>query len=149
MVVWRLSPDAPPNPKTGAAITCTFHLKDGADWQYQTAIPQSVDTQGNVTLYGEASGYGELSTLFGDVQGGPVLTVSQAGIQLPVHQTALDYEGSFRATTFPDSFQWLFYGGREPVVPPGGDASARWPLQHGGGAPHPGYRRSRPVADGG
>ena len=122
MVVWRLSPDAPPNPKTGAAITCTFHLKDGADWQYQTAIPQSVDTQGNVTLYGEASGYGELSTLFGDVQGGPVLTVSQAGIQLPVHQTALDYEGSFRATTFPDSFQWLFYGGGEPVVPPGGDA---------------------------
>lgn len=78
--------------------------------------------QGNVTLYGEASGYGELSTLFGDVQGGPVLTVSQAGIQLPVHQTALDYEGSFRATTFPDSFQWLFYGGGEPVVPPGGDA---------------------------
>ena len=122
MVVWRLSPDAPPKPKTGAAITCTFHLKDGADWQYQTAIPQSVDTQGNVTLYGEASGYGELSTLFGDVQGGPVLTVSQAGIQLPVHQTALDYEGSFRATTFPDSFQWLFYGGGEPVVPPGGDA---------------------------
>lgn len=122
MVVWRLSPDVPPNPKTGGSVTCTFRLKDGAYWHYQTTIPQSVDTQGNVTLYGEASGYGELSTLFGDVQVGPELTVSQAGIQLPVHQTALDYEGSFRATTFPDSFQWLFYGGGEPVVPPGGDA---------------------------
>ncbi len=123
MVVWRLSPDAPPNPKTGAAITCTFHCKNGVDWRYETAIPKSVDAQGNVTLYGEASGYGELSTLFGDVQIGPGLTVSQAGSQRHVHQTALDYEGSFRTTTFPDSFQQLFYGGGEPVVPPGGDAA--------------------------
>ncbi len=127
LVVWRLDPGAPPNPKTGGASSCIFTLADGSTWRYETALPRAVDGSGAETLYGEvSSNYGSLfDPLYDGSQIGPALFPTMNGMALPACQTSLDYGGSSKEWSSVNGFLApdVLYYTTDPVVSPGSGAS--------------------------
>ena len=127
LVVWKLGPNDPANPKTGGASSCTFTLGDGSTRQYETARARWVDGQGKETFYGEVSlGYGSLFDPLSDAsQTGVSLYATMSGASLPVFQTQLDYQGARKswASSMGDVFPGGLYYGTDPVISPGSDTA--------------------------
>ena len=127
LVVWKMDPESPPNPKTGGASSCIFTFGDGTVWKYETALPRCIDRLGNEVLYGEVSlNYGSLfDPLHDGSQVGVSLYATMSGLSLPVSQSELDYQGIKKtwSSSMEEIFPSSLYYETDPVITPGSDTS--------------------------